>query len=369
MKVSPGFKSAFLPPFLPQATGYRRVLTASATFFFLTGLATSQPVDCGKLAAEIRALEVAAQRPSNHFGSGVQNQRAELDRLIGSGRALGCNRAQFFMFEALPPQCQGINARIAQLQSSLARYGNGDSNSAVKQQLTARYNAYCQGQSASSPPPQRNFFDALLGVFTQPFTPQGATPPQPHFEEVLPQPGEDALPHGGSQVVCVRSCDGGFFPINLSANESDPDQLAGLCQALCPNADVNVYTRSPYSDISTAVSLSEGVFYSELPNALKFQKTFDPACTCKPPGQTWAEALAGAEDWLGRARKSDILVTPETSAELAKPKSDLGRSNATPHTDINAEKENAMPAAAPQTAEVVGPDGVKRRVRIIVPPL
>ena len=63
-----------------------------------------------------------------------------------------------------------------------------------------------------------------------------------------------------------------FFPLNLSVANSDPDQLTGLCQALCPNAPVSVYTRTPFQEISTAVSLDGDSPYSDLPNALKFEK-------------------------------------------------------------------------------------------------
>src|SRR5579885_3358308 len=153
----------------------------------------------------------------------------------------------------------------------------------------------------------------------QQFLPSGLSAPA---EQILPQPGEDLSPRGGSQALCVRSCDGGFFPLSVPASQSNPDELTNLCQALCPNAEVSVYTRSPFQDITTAVSLDDNTPYTEHPNALKYQKTFDSACTCKPPGKSWAEALAGAEQLLGHVRKSDLVVTPETSAALARPKSE-----------------------------------------------
>jgi len=348
----------------------------SAAFVLSASSAAPQPLDCPRLAAEISALD-SAPRPASHYSGAVEKQRAELDRAIRSARALGCERGQFFLFDTAPPQCPSLNTRIQQLQVSLSQSGGtGDlgGNSAARQQLVARYNAYCRAQAPASPQPhQPNFFEALFGAFTQnnPFSPQQ----QPHFEEVRPLPGDDLTPHGGSQAVCVRSCDGGFFPLSLPVRQSDPDQLASLCQALCPNAPVSVYTRSPNQVISTAVSLDGNTAYSDLPNALKFEKSFDPSCTCKPPGQSWAEALEGAEELLGRARKSDIVVTPETSAALAKPKFEkaarpgpASQPAAAPEADAG---DNPDPGGG-QTAgtqEVTGPDGVKRRVRIIVPPL
>ena len=375
MKYSSGLRRAIRKKTM-RSGACLRVGLASVAFVFSTGSAFPQPVDCARLAAEISALNNGGQRRPTHYG-GTQKQRADLNRAIGQARALGCDRGQFFLFGNVPPQCPSLNAQIQHLQASLAQYegaGELSGNSAARQQLIARYNAYCRGQVQTSPQPaQRGFFETLFGAFTpnpNPF-PAGQ---QPQFEEVRPAPGEDLAPHGGSQAVCVRSCDGGFFPLPLSVRQADPDQLTSLCRALCPNAEVSVYTRSPSQDISTSVSLDGAKPYSELPNALKFRKSFDAACTCKPPGQTWAEALAGAEELLGRAHKSDIVVTPENSVELAQPKFEKA-ARPGPSTEPAAGQDdqagNNPTAAGGQTGteEITGPDGVKRRVRIIEPPL
>jgi hypothetical protein len=338
--------------------------------------ASSQPLDCRELAARITALGEGNQTYSDHYGGAAQKQREDLDRAIRYGRALGCDRNHFFLFDPPAPQCPGLNAQIQHMQANLAQFqrGRGPADNAAARPLIARYNAYCRGQvQAGGQPAQRGFFESLFGIF-------GANPnpfsfgQQPRIEQVVPPPGEDLTPRGGSQAVCVRDCDGGFFPLDLSAWESDPDQLTGLCQALCPNTAVSVYTRSPNQDIDTAVSLDGETPYSDLPNALKFERSFDPACTCKPAGQSWAEALAGAEQMLGRVRKSDILVTPEKSAELAKPKFEQAappRPGAQPSAakEDQAGKNSANTEGQAGTQEVTGPDGVKRRVRIIVPPL
>jgi hypothetical protein len=214
------------------------------------------------------------------------------------------------------------------------------------------------------------------------------------FEEPAPVE-EEHKPHGGSQAVCVRSCDGGFFPLNYSARR-DPDQLTSLCQALCPNASVSVYTRAPFSEISTAASLDDGSSYSDLPNALKFQKSFEPSCTCKPPGISWAQALSGAERLIGQDRKGDIIVTDEKSVELSAPKAEgkkrVGPDAAPASTAAGDSAKDLTRGEAPSPAaaakpgksphdgtapledpgqyrDVIGPDGVKRRVRIVGPTL
>jgi hypothetical protein len=343
---------------------------AAASVSVAQNHAFSQPVDCASLAARIAALGEGAQKSSKNYGDAVQKQRVDLDHAIHQARGLGCDRAQFFLFDSLPPQCPSLNAQIRQLQANLAYYqAGGDSNPTARQQLVASYNAYCRTQArAPGEPPERGFLDQLFGLFSPNRNPSSQPFPG---EDVVPLPGEDLSPRGGSQALCVRSCDGGFFPLTVSANRGDLEQLSDLCQALCPNAEVSVYTRAPYQDIKTAVSLDGGTPYADLPNAFRFQKTFDSTCTCKPPRQSWAEALAPAEPLLGRVSKSDIVVTPEKSAELARPKltpASKAGGAAQPPAEA-AGTENAPAEGQGATEVVTGPDGVKRRVRIIVPPL
>jgi hypothetical protein len=359
------------------------VAIAGALVHFAQNSAFAQSVDCASLVARIAALGEGGQKSARNYSAALQKTRADLDRTIHQARALNCDRPQFFLFDPLPPQCSGLNGQIRQLQANLAYFqAGGDSSATARQQLTASYNAYCRTQARAAPvqQPERNFFEQLFGMFSPNRNPAFQNPPA---EQVLPLPGEDFSPRGGSQALCVRGCDGGFFPLSVAAHGAEPEQLTELCQALCPNAEVSVYTRSPYQDIKTAVSLDGEAPYSELPNAFRFQKGYDSTCTCKPQGQSWAEALAPAEQLLGRVSKSDILVTPEKSAELARPKF-APAAKQSPATQPPAAKQSpatqppaaaedkvSSPAAEGQAAtqEVTGPDGVKRRVRIIVPPL
>ncbi|HTV32144.1 MAG TPA: DUF2865 domain-containing protein [Methylocella sp.] len=338
----------------------------SVFFFALSAPAFPQQVDCTRLAAQISTATEKKPKASGPYAAGLAKLREELDRTIQYARSLRCDQPRFPLFNDGSAACVSLNARIQQLQSTIAQYQNANDASgsdAVRQQLIASYNAHCRGggQTAERPP---GFLEQLFGALLPNTNP--ASPP-PQQQEIPPVVGEEPTkPHGGSQAVCVRSCDGGFFPLSLSPRDSDPGQLASLCQVLCPNAEVSVYTRSPNREISSAVSLEGETPYSEMPNALKFEKHFDPACTCKPPGKSWAEALAGAEEVLGRARKGDVLVTPETSVELAKPSSETGIRPKSVHESgadgLGADKEEA-------TQDITGPDGVRRRVRIIVPPL
>jgi hypothetical protein len=222
-----------------------------------------------------------------------------------------------------------------------------------------------------------------------------------------PGEGDAKEAHAGSKAVCVRTCDGSFFPVSYSAGGGRLDDLQDMCRALCPNADVSLYTYAPGADIETAMAIN-GSRYMDLPTALKYRRSVDSTCSCRRRGQSWAEALAGAEQRLGGGGRTDIVVTPEKAAELSRPKPEAKpKSGAKPPADPAKSPALDPKTAADQapidqlnqqqatsvsrepsgiavgdaksgpvygkdqgkTEEVVGPDGVKRRVRIIDPTL
>jgi hypothetical protein len=115
---------------------------------------------------------------------------------------------------------------------------------------------------------------------------------------------------------------------------------------------------------------------------LKFQKTRVPACGCKPPDKSWAEALAEAERILASSNSKDVVVTEEQAEQLSRP---LSPSDA---RDRAGAKKQSTRRAAPSVEgttgsvaapaagkdpdewrETIGPDGVKRRVRVVAPAL
>src|SRR5271166_2360277 len=194
-------------------------------------------------------------------------------------------------------------------------------------------------------------------------------------------------------TVCVRTCDGAFFPVSYFGPGSRSDTLEQVCRSLCPNADVALYSFPFGGTIDEAVS-SFGEPYSHLSNAGKFEQSYEPACSCRPPGQSWAEALADAEAKFGR-HSHDIVVSVEDAERMSRPVRPAATDAAEPGDatpvalDING-VDTALGAAAAaisretsgirdedaqrpvsfglkqgRTIEEKGPDGSTRRVRVL----
>jgi hypothetical protein len=101
-----------------------------------------------------------------------------------------------------------------------------------------------------------------------------------------------------SQAYCVRTCDGRYFPISASDNQS----RAASCNNFCPASDTKVVYGG---DIDSAVTES-GKSYSELPNAYRYRNEIVAGCTCNGKDQVGLAPVKIEDD--PTLRKGDIVA-------------------------------------------------------------
>jgi hypothetical protein len=101
------------------------------------------------------------------------------------------------------------------------------------------------------------------------------------------------------QAVCVRLCDGFFFPLSASADGSQ----AAACDSQCPDAPTEVYYRNGSDRIEDAISAS-GRPYTALPVSLRYRRASDHTCACH------REAVAYAPLRDRTLRPGDAVMTP-----------------------------------------------------------
>ncbi len=332
-----------------------RVAVAAALAFATP--AWSQSAECDRLRQAIS--DSASNVNVAQYQAAAERQAVELDRMRAYSHSIGCDNRRFLFFGSdPPPQCGELNGQIARMQANLAdlqaRAGGGAGD------LIARYNAEC----GNAPPRPTNFLEALFGGVARLATPQQQQPqmdarfepldhgpPDRTTESGQPADRSGVVAHAGSYAVCVRTCDGSFFPVSYSGAGSRADSLEEVCRALCPNADVALYS-FPFGGTIDGAESASGEPYANLPNAGKFEQSYDPGCSCRRKGESWAEALADAEARYGH-EKYDIIVTPEKSAEMARPIIDP---KAKPAVDPKA-KPGAAVVAGPGTAPGATPPG------------
>jgi hypothetical protein len=187
-------------------------------------------------------------------------------------------------------------------------------------------------------------------------------------EEELPQTPiyRSIDPSGRYRSVCVRLCDGFYYPVHYSIYGSQVGQDAQQCQANCAApAELYVY-RNPGQDIEQAVSLS-GSAYMDLPVALRFKKEYVKGCSCKQaeynpteieaankraeagpagdPATSGKDATAAAPPPLPEAPASQA---PAPDAQAAAPSVEVD-------LDITGSNEPAPPPPATEAAPAPAP--------------
>jgi hypothetical protein len=309
-----------------------RLLLAAAGLLAAGEVALAQSAACQRYQAELASLPRGGGRRAE---AAADSYRAEIARLGQYYRSIGCDRQPFGFFAAPPAECGAIAQRIRQMEASAGQFAaqaDGGQIEARRRQLQAAISQACNAPIRSV---------------------QEAAPSTPRRQEQVRSRAEDQddteeKSLGGRRTVCVRTCDGYFFPLSNSPKGRETDDV--MCRALCPGADTAAYTMSGGDDsLDHAVSL-KGKPYSQLPNAFKFRTSFDPSCSCKKQGQSWAVLLREAEKMLDR-RRGDIIVTAQKAEELSRPKITVAQLRP---RDRKAEERKASDEVETQVAAASG---------------
>jgi hypothetical protein len=138
-----------------------------------------------------------------------------------------------------------------------------------------------QPASGSAPPPR---------AYRYPILPYGYAPygapysPDRFEEEVRPLPRSSTY-----RTLCVRLCDGYYFPISSAATQDTLAHDADVCSASCGTEARLFFHSSIGGDARSAVDFT-GMAYSSLPNAFRYRKTLVEDCRCRP--QPWSQSEA-----------------------------------------------------------------------------
>ena len=320
---------------------------------------------CVRLEGQLTGLDRGNVDPARaeqikRYEDTARSQQAEIDRLSAQARRNGCEgRGLLSLFGGQPPQCGPIANQIQQMRANL------DKVLADLQQL--------QGNSADREGQRRVILTQLAqndcGPQYRAYANRGATG---FFESLfgggVGSPGAPGAPpeagvSDGStyRTVCVRTCDGYYFPVSYSTTPANFQADAQTCQRMCPASETALYSyRNPGEDVAQALS-SEGRPYSELPTAFAYRKAFNAACSCKGAGQSWRDALRDVDD---QTVDGDIVVSEERAKQLSQPVDAKGRPVA-PKAAPKGKAAETPAAAAP--APVQNGEPGKRSVRTVGP--
>ncbi len=83
------------------------------------------------------------------------------------------------------------------------------------------------------------------------------------------------------RTICVRLCDGYFFPVSFSTLPSHFEQDAASCQSKCAAPVELYYYQNPGAAVDQSVALHSQAPYTSLKTAFRYRKELVKGCSCK----------------------------------------------------------------------------------------
>jgi hypothetical protein len=142
------------------------------------------------------------------------------------------------------------------------------------------------------------------------------------------------VPGGTVRTLCVRTCDGFYFPVSFSTTKDRFSKDSATCQSMCPGAETKLYYHSiPDEEPEQMVDLT-GQRYMSTPTAFQYRVNgarSTPGCTCEAAQEEAMSKPVDAEDaepadtkkdkrakkWIALPQqRPDPFADPETLANL-----------------------------------------------------
>lgn len=187
----------------------------------------------------------------------------------------------------------------------------------------------------------------LLGAFL------GAEPAALPRPEALPDGKPAARKPAAYTTVCVRLCDGAYFPVSYATTRSAFAKDEAACASTCDAPSKLFVFETGTGSPETMVDV-HGHPYADLQTAFKFRTSYDPSCKCRAhPWEQEAQdrhrgyaalAAAGLEPPMPNASS---VETPHRVASLVSPPDAVSSATAVMSAAVVIEDSSATSAPAP----------------------
>ncbi len=245
---------------------------------------------CESLAAQLagQANNVSSTIQARKYAKAIASQNLQLRKVKSEMRQIGCSSGSIIIIGGVKQaQCGQYENAMERMQANLdilnAKRATAlqDGVSGLSRQRLARaiWENGCDVDGEDGV--RRNVtFEPETNVRETIRIPGDE---QPRYGQFVDLGG--AANSGGLKTMCVRTCDGGYFPISSNASSLNFQRDAQVCSMMCPGTTTELYYQSVLSDdTERMVSVETGRPYGNLSTAFSFrttgQKNKDPACGC-----------------------------------------------------------------------------------------
>lgn len=336
---------------------------------------------CEDLRTELRTLSRAGPGGSSQaqrFADAAARQARELQKTRAIQRQNGCFGDPSAGCQALYRTIEEMRANLAMLESQrdkLSRGRNGARIRAIEMRLAS--NRCDEPQRTARTQPRDN----RVAVVPEPVRKserktrvvvrQGVgreiiydRPIEGETNRALPaEPTDTTGPNritigympGTYRTLCVRTCDGYYFPISFSTRFDYFGRDAKVCEARCPGTETKLYFhRVPEQESEEMISL-QGQPYTVLPNAFLYRQRktdkADPSCGCGAPLVAPQSPQTPVPDKL----ELSAVPTPVERPEIVEKTGTAPKAADAPKAPTEEKSAGAESSDANRRIRVVGP--------------
>ncbi|WP_425336294.1 DUF2865 domain-containing protein [Sinorhizobium garamanticum] len=278
---------------------------------------------CERLNARLTDLSTVVTPTANlrDFTGAVSRQNIELRRAKNERRRMECSTGSVVVIGGdNDGACAALDETIARMEDNLQRLKahrrsliSVDTGDTRRRILAALELNGCYDEANEFPDPVDEQDEFASVAVDDPELHRNILRDLPPDSEDYPLLSDDTEmqdfpllheePMGSLRTMCVRTCDGAFFPISSNATPADFARDAELCQARCPDAQTELYYHVLATEESDQmVSALTGRPYTELPTAFAYRARgvgTPGVCGCRIPNgavnQNAGKATTGSE--------------------------------------------------------------------------
>lgn len=340
----------------------------------VAGHAEASSSFCRELRGQLVAVSAKGSSPlARKYERAAREQREQIAIASRDARRFGCTSRRSAQCDYLMVTLDRMKRNLGELERQRDRLDGGTSAHRTRILAALKANG-CDQQERQARTGETRSAGRRVTILDQIFeddsrrrAPLESKERSTRVRTILESDGGATIGDGSGsfRTLCVRTCDGYYFPISFAATRNDFDRDLKACEAMCPGTEVDLYYHSvPEQESEEMVSIS-GVPYTELPNAFLYRKIGykrPESCGCKRERNF--EIIAGEPGRSTQAPETvDVSAVP-----VPTPRPDP---TADPETIANRDGD-LMPGTIEtdvgRSPQVDAPDeDAERRIRVVGP--
>lgn len=342
------------------------VMSSLAAIGILTESAVARPAICSTLERQLASGGGGGSSGFSRYARAAAAQGEQIAVARQQARRAGCGGSFLSIFggNESPRSCKRIMSTISRMEanrSALLRkrdtLGGVSSSGSRRAILTALSANGCRGAKVVTAKAERRLpasvqdasvrSNSLFDQFFRGDEERGERKPEKKLKSSIQkvrravEDGEGVRREGNSvyipmgpggtvRTLCVRTCDGFYFPVSFSTTSDHFSKDVAACSAMCPGAETKIYYHSiPDEEPEQMVDL-DGQRYMSTPTAFKYRVNgarSTPGCTCQaqeeaklvsePVIEDDTKKSKKAQKWIATPlAKPDRWIDPESAANI-----------------------------------------------------